>query len=100
MASNLRDLQQFTNIENGGLGISYFNTIDLKDTLYKIGELKILPESMSEDTDPGSLFSTMYGEMLPYVQDSDVKKPMNIRYIINDMLYYINIMYNLGFDVF
>ena len=82
LASDLRDLEQFTNIENGGLGISYFNTMDLKDMLYEINVLKIAPERLENMDDTStSTFKSLYGDMITRVRSADVPQRRKEGYV-------------------
>lgn len=65
-AKELVELQSFINIENGGLGVSYFDVINLKDKITKIDNLNITTTNrinvpIRENTK--SLFQEMFGEI-------------------------------------
>lgn len=78
-ANDIRELQQFVNIENGGLGISYFNTIDLMKMVGKVNDFSIttVKDINNTETDDTSseLFKEMFGEYIevPDTQVSDLQ---------------------------
>lgn len=81
LSRDLTDLQQFTNIESGGLGISYFNTIELKNKLNRINSLKIVPQSKTNEEDENSLFKVMFGEANYNVRPEDIKSKKEEGYV-------------------
>lgn len=82
LASDLRDLEQFTNIENGGLGISYFNTMELKDTFYSINGLQIAPERKENRSDDKlSTFKSLFGDMITGVSPQEIQSRKEQGYI-------------------
>lgn len=63
-AKELSKLQRFVNIENGGLGVSYFDVIDLKDTIISLNFLRMTTASkISNPKQDTSLFQEMFGEL-------------------------------------
>lgn len=62
-SKELNKLQSFVNIENGGLGVSFFDTIKLKNDIKKIDEIKIGVVNPNSSKIQKSLFESMFGEM-------------------------------------
>lgn len=67
-AKQLVELQQFVNIENGGLGVSYFDVINLKNKIGAINALDITTVDRINkpmvNNDGKSLFSEMFGDLV------------------------------------
>ena len=72
-AKELGELQSFVNIENGGLGISYFDVINLKNKIGNIQNLKMattdkIGRELKADESSVNLFSEMFGN-ISYVRE-------------------------------
>lgn len=63
-SESLRELQSFVNIESGGMGVSYFDTIALKDFVEKIDDLPITSQDhIKGKVVEDSLTKLMFGDL-------------------------------------
>ncbi len=86
-AKELNELQKFVNIENGGLGISYFNTIDLKNKISNIEKIGIAPAdtlgvNLAGVPSKNNLFTHMFGDKETTYSEGKVNELLDQGYVM------------------
>lgn len=71
-AEQVRKMQSFINIESGGMGVSYFDTIALKNFIKEIDDLKFISQKDFKDKNPKkSVTRLFFGDKITLNESED-----------------------------